>query len=414
MLPSAEACKTIHPVCIHVGTWNVNAKRPEGESLVPWLEFEGGTEPDIYVLGFQELVELSAKQVIKTDGNERVAWEQLILKTLNSGNSNRYVLLRSEQLVGACLCVFVKPEHVEHITNVDSSVEKVFLFSFLFFSFKGGLPNFLPRLDSLEWLETRVVSALDSIFTTLISALFAPTLPPVRSRLKTATKILPRSLKECRSTADGALRITSKFYFLGILFASFHIFRSARNVFWLGDFNYRIDLGNEEVRRRALTGDFATLIRYDQLNASRERGKVFQTFSEGPLTFAPTYKYDIGTNNYDTSEKLRVPSWTDRILWLGETVKQDFYNRAEVNTSDHRPVKSLFRAEYVIIDHQRLDALTKEIYNKYASKVATGEESKPALLSFFYFYFLHLCSSSHMFSSRSPHCAPISHLVKHF
>jgi hypothetical protein len=57
-----------------VGTWNVNTRRPHGESLLQWLEFDEKEEPDVYVLGFQELVELSAKQVIKTDGYERVAW----------------------------------------------------------------------------------------------------------------------------------------------------------------------------------------------------------------------------------------------------------------------------------------------------------------------------------------------------
>lgn len=43
--------------------------------------------------------------------------------------------------------------------------------------------------------------------------------------------------------------------------------------------------------------------------------QVFKSFIEGKLDFAPTYKYDLFSEDYDTSEKCRTPAWTDRILW---------------------------------------------------------------------------------------------------
>ena len=39
-------------------------------------------------------------------------------------------------------------------------------------------------------------------------------------------------------------------------------------------------------------------------------GHAFGGFSEQPITFNPSYKFDPGTDHYDTSEKQRVPSWT--------------------------------------------------------------------------------------------------------
>jgi hypothetical protein len=51
-----------------------------------------------------------------------------------------------------------------------------------------------------------------------------------------------------------------------------------------------------------------------------QKGLSFVNFEEGALAFDPTYKYDNGTTAYDTSEKARTPSWTDRILFKGQDV----------------------------------------------------------------------------------------------
>jgi phosphatidylinositol-bisphosphatase len=47
----------------------------------------------------------------------------------------------------------------------------------------------------------------------------------------------------------------------------------------------------------------------------QEQGNVFKNFFEGDISFAPTYKYDLFSDDYDTSEKCRAPAWTDRVLW---------------------------------------------------------------------------------------------------
>ena len=38
-------------------------------------------------------------------------------------------------------------------------------------------------------------------------------------------------------------------------------------------------------------------------------------FHEAPINFRPTFKYDKESEVYDTSKKMRTPSYTDRVLF---------------------------------------------------------------------------------------------------
>ena len=62
---------------------------------------------------------------------------------------------------------------------------------------------------------------------------------------------------------------------------------------------------------------------------------------EGEITFPPTYKYKKDTNSYNIGK--RVPSWTDRILYKNnENIKILFYDRIDMNLSDHKPIVGFF------------------------------------------------------------------------
>ena len=73
---------------------------------------------------------------------------------------------------------------------------------------------------------------------------------------------------------------------------------------------------------------------------------MLQQFVEGPIKFAPTYKFHKGTDMYNAK---RVPAWCDRILWVTPshpciTINQRVYASADKTplVSDHRPVFSEF------------------------------------------------------------------------
>lgn len=86
----------------------------------------------------------------------------------------------------------------------------------------------------------------------------------------------------------------------------------------MGDFNFRNDIEYASAKSMIEIGDLAGLAKFDQLSSRMKSGSIFPGFTEGPLEFPPTYKFDPGSSIYDTSEKQRVPSWTDRILVRGK------------------------------------------------------------------------------------------------
>ncbi|CAL5226967.1 g9852 [Coccomyxa viridis] len=94
---------------------------------------------------------------------------------------------------------------------------------------------------------------------------------------------------------------------------------------WLGDFNYRVDAEYAEAKGLVRRNDLSLLLSKDQLKLEMAAGRTFVHLQEAPITFRPTYKFDKHSQeplDYDSSEKRRVPAWTDRILFRGSQARQ--------------------------------------------------------------------------------------------
>ena len=71
------------------------------------------------------------------------------------------------------------------------------------------------------------------------------------------------------------------------------------------------------------------------------KDQYLENLRENSITFLPTYKYIPGTNRYDLREGKRIPSYTDRILYIDEycVLSSMSYKRPEgVFFSDHKPL----------------------------------------------------------------------------
>jgi len=147
--------------------------------------------------------------------------------------------------------------------------------------------------------------------------------------------------------------------------------------FWLGDFNYRINLTLNEIRgflftQRKIYENIPLLLNYDQMKQEIEKGNLFiNKFKEGTITFPPTYKLIVGTDDYVLEEGGdRIPGWTDRILYLitNSRFKSKFNDIIEIKeynsimkiySSDHKPVYAIFE-----LDLRRNGRKSEEILDK--------------------------------------------------
>ncbi|KAH9971347.1 inositol polyphosphate phosphatase [Lactifluus volemus] len=334
---SLSEYSTTKTATIFVGTWNLNG-RPPSESLMPWLF----PRENLMVIGFQEIVPLTAQQILQTDPEKK---PNKILETLERRPNKKceYILLRSEQLVGTALIVLVKSELTAVIRNVEATKCKTGL--------RGMSGNKGAVSIRLDYYDTSFC---------FITAHLAAGHENVDER-----------------NADYQTIVN------GLHFLRGKTIDSHDNIIWLADLNYRIDLDNASVRVYAEDDALDMLLAADQLNYVMNAGATFSGYIEGPILFRPTYRYDLGTDNYDTSEKMRVPAWTDRVLYRGSKLDLSVYSRAELKGSDHRPVYAAFRATVHVIDHAKKATLGR-LLAESVNSTAPGEtlDEKLAALTF--------------------------------
>nr|XP_019585744.1 PREDICTED: synaptojanin-1 isoform X3 [Rhinolophus sinicus] len=349
-----------------VGTWNVNGGKQfrsiafKNQTLTDWLldapklagiqEFQDkrSKPTDIFAIGFEEMVELNAGNIVNASTTNQKLWAVELQKTVS--RDNKYVLLASEQLVGVCLFVFIRPQHAPFIRDVAVDTVKTGM---------GGATG------------NKGAVAIRMLFHTtslcFVCSHFAAGQSQVKERNEDFVEIVRK-----------------------LSFPMGRMLFSHDYVFWCGDFNYRIDLPNEEVKELIRQQNWDSLIAGDQLINQKNAGQIFRGFLEGKVTFAPTYKYDLFSEDYDTSEKCRTPAWTDRVLWrrrkwpfdrsaedldLLNASFQDgskilytwtpgtllHYGRAELKTSDHRPVVALIDIDIFEVEAEERQNIYKEV-----------------------------------------------------
>ncbi|XP_031839390.1 synaptojanin isoform X2 [Nomia melanderi] len=331
---------------VSVGTYNVNGGKHfrnvvyKDVSLSDWLldaprkstslvSIDYDNVPvDIFAIGFEEIVDLNTSNIMAASTDNAKAWAEELQKVLS--RDTEYVLVTYQQLVGVCLYLFIRPVHAPYLRDV--AVDCV----------KTGLGGATGNKGAAA-----IRCVLYSTSFCFVCAHFAAGQSQVKER-----------------NADYA-EITRK-----VTFPMGRTLNTHDYVFWCGDFNYRVDMDKDEMKEMIKRNELDQILQYDQLRVQQEQGNVFKNFLEGPINFAPTYKYDLFSEDYDTSEKCRQPAWTDRVLWKRRKQVPDIdwnpgklvhYGRVELKQSDHRPVIAIVDIDIHCVEPEKREKVFKEV-----------------------------------------------------
>ncbi|KZT38720.1 DNase I-like protein [Sistotremastrum suecicum HHB10207 ss-3] len=370
MLKREADFSTFRKLKVLICTWNVDAAKPE--QLSGNIDDAGFLEnllrsvdrPDIICFGFQEMIDLenrrlTAKTVLlgrtkKKAGDhvsEKVSrsykqwYDRLVFAVrLAMPPDDPYTVVHTENLVGLFTCIFVRNSERKAGSLNDERITTV----------KRGMGG---RFGNKGAIVARFV--VDDTSICFINCHLAAGQSHKRQRNNDLAAILEeKSVFPESSPADEALAYVGGGD--GSMILDHEI------CFLNGDLNYRIDQRRDAVIHAIENHDLASLLAQDQLLKEMHSNPAFRlrSFREAPITFAPTYKYDRHSTEYDSSEKKRIPAWCDRILYQTRAegrVVPLHYQRYEPKVSDHRPVSAGYEVVVKQISHERRSAVKKEV-----------------------------------------------------
>ncbi|XP_032690447.1 inositol polyphosphate 5-phosphatase E isoform X4 [Odontomachus brunneus] len=306
---------------IFIGTWNMNGQTPPKELNDFMLPPDIETIPDLLAIGTQESC------------SERNEWEAALQETLGPS----HVLLTSSSLGTLHLALFLRRDLIWFCSIPEED-------------------SFSTRTGTAFRTKGAVAIAL-MIFGTsflFVTAHLTAHQDKVKERVNDIKRIirnldLPKELPTKHKSKD----VTQNF----------------DCVFWCGDLNFRLVQPREEViqwiTNTCFPQESPINLHKDQLRTILNEGAILRGFEEAPVTFPPTYKYDPGTHNFDSSSKQRTPAYTDRILFKGKGHTRGYIRRVShdtanpckdgtiecliydsvpsICTSDHKPVWGVFK-----------------------------------------------------------------------
>ncbi|XP_062190909.1 type IV inositol polyphosphate 5-phosphatase 9-like [Phragmites australis] len=334
---------------VFAGTWNLGGVAPPDDlDLEDWLDTKANFY-DIYVLGFQEIVPLNARNMLgPKNRSAAMKWNSLIGDALNNRRRRQgreeamsrcrkgatalhqeqdvFRCAMSKQMVGIFVSVWVRSrlrQHVRHpgVNHVGAGV--------------------LGRLGNKGAVSVRFLLHGTSFCFVCCHLASGGEEGDALLRNDDAASILSRTSFQGSGGAPAPQELPKNIL-------------DHDRVILLGDLNYRIAMDDAEARQLVKVKKWSMLLENDELLLELSKGRQFDGWHEGLVTFAPTYKYQPNSDRFywcadgaatGRKNQPRAPAWCDRILWRGKGMRQIRYERCGgYRLSDHRPVRAVFHA----------------------------------------------------------------------
>lgn len=274
-------------------TWNAGGFEPfKGLDFSKDMLNVGNNErPDLMVVGLQEIVDLKSIKNVMVPNNEKLilTWQNFLLSQLKSKFKENYIFISSKNLVGILLLVFAHENLKNRITKVDYD------------SVKCGVMNKLGNKGAII-----IRFHLDDTSLCFINCHLEAGHKKMNERVNNVNDIHWKAFQKEGVGKKKEEKIENMDY-----------------KFLFGDMNFRVNLPNFDVRSNLEAYQYAVskndllsafellkpLLEKDQLSLSKSSSEFLEKYQEGSIMFAPTYKYDVDTDIYDSSKKQRIPSW---------------------------------------------------------------------------------------------------------
>jgi hypothetical protein len=414
-----EEFSEIEKIKLYVTTWNTSSTEQSKISQINLdsllIPKDPKIIPDMYFVGFQEVVKLNATNIIIT-GEDKLQqilneWDKKVYEAISKiGKYKKLVIMN---LVGINFFSYILEDKYDKVKNISKKIVKT--------GFGGTTGNKGSCVINFDYENTNFciscshlvankknkrLKELEYILNLKLNTFYNP--EKLKDKSNEQVDIINQSLEEIMApeeeltknqhsnsvclTNNTALNTLNKNENSNsndsILFKDSDV--------WIlfGDLNFRIDMEYEEFSEFIKNGNsWDKLLDYDQFVKYQLASLSSNTYiKEDIIKFAPTYKYIINSDEFDytpkdkiqnpkekesenlhKSGKKRNPSWCDRIFYKKNsfTTKEGKkiitgieYNSVmdkNFQSSDHRPVYEIFEVIIFKENQDKKDLIEKEI-----------------------------------------------------